>query len=1096
MVKFIQSRRPNLISVAVTVALTLPGATWAADAPDDQTGPAPTASAAQAEAMSEVIVTGSRIALSPGMFTPTPVTAVTQDELAKMAPTSLIDSLSTLPEFFGNSIGTGGSGGQAPGGAEVNLRGANTSSGISRTLVLLDGRRTTPNSRFGAVDISSFPDDLIKAVDVVTGGASASYGSDAVAGVVNFILDDKFEGVKLSGQGGITARGDGPTDKFAITVGKAFLGGKLHIVGSYSVFDQTKIDGIQSLESRPWYNDASRVTTGVAGAPTYTIANNVIPTNFSYTGTITGIPAINGYTFSPDGKTIAPLQPGTLGKVGDACNCEAFPYNLNTQGQSLGVDNMDEVQGGYWRHNGFLHATYDITDSVQGFVQGMYGKDDSNGRWQSAAPLESWAVPVGLDNPYLSAQERTVIGNALATNFPNTTGALAGSAPGTRFVYPGNDALATQYFTDNVFLNNQPGNPLGETRQITINNTYQGTAGFAAKLLGWNIDGYGQKGETHQDYIDTNGTRTDRLFFAMDAVADPVSGQAVCRAASQSYDPLYYKSFADCAPINMFGGWSNISPAAAAYVSGPTKHAHQIYGLTNGELNANGTIFSGIGAGDWKMAVGISYRKESIFQTTPDPTNEYPAFLNGTLVSSVIPTQPSIFRGVIPQGFAIGRYGYTAPWPATSPTVPVNGVQTGGIPGLYYVPTGFLGDASSSTIEFSSERTFAGDSVVREGFTEFNLPLLKDKFLINSLSADLAYREADYSGSGTIPAWKVGGDWAINDTIRLRATRSRDVRAASLEERFDQTRGGVTVQNPYVLTNGAPTTQSGAGFSGGNPNLKPEKADTWTAGFVVTPTFLPNFSTSVDWYDISISDAIDKPTTQQIINAAFAGDPTYQALVKLDASNNVVEVDQYYINFAQAFVEGVDVESSYHQTASLLKMVGFGDAPEDTSVRVYFTDTIKNATLTSFGTYEEYAGQVGTGRSIPKQKYTVNWNYDKGPYSLFVQGRYLSHGILDNTLIQSSAAIPGALVLNNQAAAGTINNNTIGGMFYMDLNLAYQIPVSGGDFRAFVEVQNALDRYPPTVAGAIGRTGDTETNPLLYDVLGRRYTVGVTFRWR
>jgi hypothetical protein len=99
--------------------------------------------------------------------------------------------------------------------------------------------------------------------------------------------------------------------------------------------------------------------------------------------------------------------------------------------------------------------------------------------------------------------------------------------------------------------------------------------------------------------------------------------------ASPTYDPLYYKSFANCAPMNMFGGWSNISPAAAAYVSGPTKYAHQIYGLTNGELNANGTIFSGIGAGDWKMALGISYRKESIFQTTPDPSNEYPAFLGG-----------------------------------------------------------------------------------------------------------------------------------------------------------------------------------------------------------------------------------------------------------------------------------------------------------------------------------------------------------------------------------------------------------------------------------------------------------------------------------
>ena len=322
--------------------------------------------------------------------------------------------------------------------------------------------------------------------------------------------------------------------------------------------------------------------------------------------------------FSPDGQTIPRrCSHGTLGKVGDACNCETFPYNLNTQARAS-VDNMDEVQGGYSLHNGFLHATYDITVSLWGFVRGMYGKDDSNGRWQSAAPLESWAVPVGLDNPFLSAQERTVIGNALATNFPNTVGALAGSAPGTRFVYPGNDALATQYFTDNVFLNNQPGNPLEcETRQITINNTYQGTAGFKAKLFGWNIDGYGEPVETYQDYIDTNGTRTDRLFFAMDAVVDPTGGQAVCR------DGLIDLRSALLQELRQLARRSACSAAGAIsrrlrrrYVSGPTKYAHQIYGLTNGELNANGSIFSGIGAGDWKMAVGISYRKV-IFPITP-----------------------------------------------------------------------------------------------------------------------------------------------------------------------------------------------------------------------------------------------------------------------------------------------------------------------------------------------------------------------------------------------------------------------------------------------------------------------------------------------
>jgi iron complex outermembrane receptor protein len=1026
------------------------------------------------QGLEEVQITGSRIKLSPGMYTPTPVTSVTQDELIKMAPTSVIDSLSALPQFFGNSTYQQALGGQFPSGAEVNLRGANTSSGISRTLVLLDGRRSVANSRFGAVDISSFPDQLLRGVDVVTGGASATYGTDAVAGVVNFLLDTKFEGVKLEAQGGQTARNDGPTSKFSLTFGHQF-GEKAHLIGSISEYNQDAISDISSLKSRPWFNQASRVP-GPAGGPTWVVAPNVIPTNFSYNGNIVGVPGLNGMQFSPDGKTLLPAPTGVLGSVGDACNC------LATSNETYGVNSMDEVAGGYTRKNAFVHATFDVNDKVELFAQGMYSDDSANVRWQSAALLSSWAAPVGLDNPFLAPGIATQIQNALVAAYPNSTGPLStanGYGPGYRSVYPGRDALATQYFTYGVYLNNVPGNPLGETRQITENITHQGTLGFKAEIADWKLDGYVQRGSTRENYIDNNGTRVDRLFFAMDAVADP-NGNPICRVASPQYDPNYYHSFSNCVPINLFGGWNNISPQAAAYVSGPQKTAEQYYDLTNGELSANGELFKGIGAGPVSAAFGVAWRKESVLQTTPNPANEYPAFLDGTLVGNTIPTQPTYFRGVIPYGFYINQYGYTAPWPASAPTVTINGKPTGGIPGLYYVPTGFLGDANSSSVMFSSERTFSGDTTVKEAFTEFNVPLLKDTTLAKSLSTNLAARWADYSGSGTVWAWKAGIDWAITDAFRLRGTRSRDVRAASLEERFDTTRGGVTVNNPWVLTAGSPTTQSGASYSGGNPNLQPEKADTWTAGFVLTPTFLQGFSASVDWYKIVIADAIDKPTPQQIVDAAYAGDPQYQALVKLDASNNIVEVDQYFINFAKQFVEGVDFEASYHRSVHLL-----GGGPEDVAVRLYATDLMKNATLTQFGTYDEWAGQVGTGRSLPKQKYTANVTYNDGPYSLFVQGRYIAKGILDHTLTQSSVAIPGVQ---------TINDNQIGGIFYMDLNLTYSVPVPG-DLNVYGEVTNLLDRAPPTTAAAFGRTGAVSLNPQLYDVIGRRYVLGVRYKF-
>jgi iron complex outermembrane recepter protein len=1053
------------IPATVALVLALPDVASAADA--DQ------------KDLTEVTVTGSRITLSPGMLTPTPVTAVTQDELVKMAPTNIIDALTALPQFFGNSTFQQALGGQSASGSQVNLRGANTSLGISRTLVLLDGRRSVANSRFGSVDIASFPDTLVKSIEVVTGGASATYGTDAVAGVVNFILDTKFEGVKAEAQGGITSRNDGANSKFSLTFGHQF-GEKFHLIGSISEFNQDAINDFDSLKDRSWYNQTSRVS-GPTGGPTSVLAPNAIPTNFSYNGTIAGglvgpVPGMNGLQFSADGKSLLPAPVGVVGSVGDGCGC------LSTANQTYGVDSMDEVLPAYRRKNAFLHATFDVNDKLQLYAQGMYSDDASNIRWQSAALLQSWVAPVGLDNPFLAPGIRTQIQNALVTAFPNTGGPLPA---GYRPIYPGKDDLAAQYFGYGVYLNNVPGNPLGETRQITQNITHQGTLGFKTEVLDWKVDGYFNYGSARENYIDNNGTRVDRLFFAMDAVdaaatpANPIPAIAtnpVCRVASPAYDPQYYKSFADCVPINLFGGWANISPQAAAYVSGPQKTAEQYYDLKNGEISANGKLFDGW-AGPIRAAIGGAWRKEAILQTTPNPANEYPAFLNGQLVGNTIPTQPTYFRGVIPQGYYINQNGNTAPWPAGAPSVLVNGKQTGGIPGLYYIPGGFLGDANSSTIMFSSERTFRGDTRVKEAFTEFNVPLLKDLPLVQTFSTDLAARWANYSGSGNVWAWKAGIDWAVNDTVRFRATRSRDVRAASLEERFDTTRGGIVVTNPWLNN----ITQSGASFSGGNPNLQPEKADTWTAGVVFTPSFVPGFSSSVDWYKITIAEAIDQPTAQQVVNAAFAGDPTYTPLVQRDAANNIIEVDRFFINFSQQFIEGVDFEAAYRHGIHVL-----GGGAEDIAVRLYATDLIKNATLTQFGTYDEWAGQVGTARSLPKQKYTTNITYTNGPYSLFVQGRYISHGILDHTLVQSQVAIAGKQ---------TINDNTVGGIFYMDLNVSYTIPVPG-DLNIWAEVQNVMDRAPPQTPAIFGRTGASgEFNPQLYDVIGRRYVLGVRYRF-
>jgi len=260
---------------------------------------------------------------------------------------------------------------------------------------------------------------------------------------------------------------------------------------------------------------------------------------------------------------------------------------------------------------------------------------------------------------------------------------------------------------------------------------------------------------------------------------------------------------------------------------------------------------------------------------------------------------------------------------------------------------------------------------------------------------------------------------------------------------------------------------------------------------------LGGFSHLKDWLErervgfSSEARALDLPTPRGILIVGVQGcgkslaakaiaRAWQQPLLKLDAGNNIVEVDRFFINFSKVFIEGVDLEASYRKSVELL-----GGGPEQVVARFYATDLIKNASLTQFGSYDEWAGQVGTARSLPKHKYTANLNYSNGPYSLFMQGRYISKGKLDHTLAESPVPVVGMQ---------SINDNTIGSIFYLDMNVGYTVPVAG-DLRIYGQVQNVLDRSPPTVAAAYGRTGSNSNNPQLYDVLGRRYFLGMNYKF-
>src|SRR5687768_674340 len=302
----------------------------------------------QSETLEEITVTGTRIVRS-GMVTPVPTTAVQAAELQSMSAGPLFDALVQLPPFFSNQAPEQVNGGQNSGGSNLNLRGA----GLNRTLVLLDGRRVVPTNRFGAVDVAMFPEELVQSVEVVTGGASASYGTDAVAGVVNFRLDTDYEGFKGHAQMGETSYGDGDTYEAGFAFGLG-IGERGHLMGSIEKFNVDPISDFASLQERSFFNNVARVTNPATTGPANLVRPFVEPTTWNQTGMINhaAIPAapatatsparpavpagpLNKYVFNPDG-TVTPLAFSGVGQLDGGCACQAtgvrdFGYDVDNE---------------------------------------------------------------------------------------------------------------------------------------------------------------------------------------------------------------------------------------------------------------------------------------------------------------------------------------------------------------------------------------------------------------------------------------------------------------------------------------------------------------------------------------------------------------------------------------------------------------------------------------------------------------------------------------------------------------------------------------------------------------------------------------------
>ncbi|MHB1204071.1 MAG: TonB-dependent receptor domain-containing protein [Rhodospirillaceae bacterium] len=520
------------------------------------------AQSAQAPAVEEIVVTGSRV-VRDGYEAPTPLTVIGIEQLQQAPTENLADFVNQLPSVAGSATPQNSqksvSGGTA-GLNTLNLRNL----GASRTLVLVDGQRSVGSVITGLVDVNNIPQDLVSRVDVVTGGASAAYGSDALSGVVNFILDKKYTGIKGEVSGGVTTYGDDRNWKVGIAAGTGFSSDRGHLLFSGELSHR---DGILR-EDRDW----ARTGWKVFNNPLWT-ATNGLPRQLTR-------PQMGLGTATPGGIiSSGPLRgidfgPGGVPRQYNYGTYQSDPYA--GPGGDWAYSNTDlysSLDGRTGRQSVFLRGSYDVTDDINLFVQASWGH--TNVYEVDARQYNPNNLTIKADNAFIPASVA-----AQMTALKLTTlliGTMNADIPefGTY-----NDRTTNRYVVG-------------------------GNGRFDAFDNAWSWDAYFQKGKTRVSNNITNTTMKNRFGLAIDAVRG-ANGTIVCR--STLTNPTN-----GCVPYNILGVGVN-SQAAIGYITEYQPHRNEDYTQSVAAANVRGEPFS-TWAGPVSLALGIEHRRDGVFGT-------------------------------------------------------------------------------------------------------------------------------------------------------------------------------------------------------------------------------------------------------------------------------------------------------------------------------------------------------------------------------------------------------------------------------------------------------------------------------------------------
>lgn len=989
---------------------------------------AQTAPAAAGEEESTVVVTGTRIQ-TPGNTSSSPITTVGTTELQYQQSSEVEKVLRGLPITVpgdGENTNNG-----TAGATTINLRDL----GAQRNLIMIDGKRVTPYNINGIVDVSIVPAAMLQQVDIVTGGASAVYGSDAISGAINFVLKRNFEGVEAGIEHSYTGEGDGQTYNAFVALGAALPDDRGNVAMAITY---AKREGVQ-FGSRDYgrvgVSTGSGAGLGLTGAPEPANCGgpNTVPTTFGGSGTTlpTRISSVPGNAVTGT----AGLQIRSDRTIGAFCNVFNFnPYNYYQTPQE--------------RFGGVAYGNYAINDDIEAYGRLMYSAINVRQQIAPSGIFAGTRVLLPLGNPFLSAAAR----NELITRFE--AGRTPGAATPTVLTAASANPVAGSWYDNNAngvvdvadTVSVTVGRrtiEFGERSTTYDNNAFQVIFGLRGQLAddSWNWDVSFQHGESDRTNISAGYTNIENLKGALNTIS---ATSCVAPTGGPRGGSAGGVQTATCVPLDLFGPAGSITPAMAGY-SSATALEQQNYQQTIVSASLDGqieAITSPFAQDPLAIAIGTEYREET-GSTTPDECLKLaPSSCLGGAGGNTLP---------IVGGYSVQEFFLEAILPIAQDQPFFNNLDLElGYRYSDYDPTGV-------------------NTTWKAGFNW----AVTDTFRIRVMQQQAV--RAPNVGELAAPLTS-GLDNAVRDPCS--SNQPTAARTAQLRTLCEST--GMTAAQVWNVAN----IEAGQIniFSGTNLAAlpEPETADTTTIGFVWQPTFLPLVTQPVitlDYYKINIEGYIGELSAQEVLDLCYTQGNTAFCPQIRRLNGTLVEqgsgVQAFTQNLSYALAEGFDLTA------------GFGlDLPEGWgNLRLNYYGSLNTANESQsspVSTVVDCLGFYGNtcGNPSPEYRHSARATWNVGDWTVSGLWRHVGESKVEDSQVSSTFA----------------QFRQIEAYDYIDLFSSYQV---NSALEVSFGIRNLMEETPPIVGGEIASTSSNGGNtfPQVYETLGRVFTFGLNVKF-